>query len=645
MNAQNLRTNWKKAGYGIGGLLALVVLFLGVVMLSNLGLRGVRLDLTQNHLYTLSPGTQQVLGEIKEPVNLYFYFSREAAEKQSPLIMPYANRVREFLEEVTARSAGKIRLQVIDPQPFSDDEDRAAEAGLQSLQAGDAGGDPLYFGLAGTNSTDGRSVISSFQPDREEFLEYDVAKLVQELANPKKPVVGLLSSLPMQGQYNPMTGQMGETWPILSQLEQLFTMRPLTPEVDHIDKDVDVLMIVHPKSLPPKTLYAIDQFVMRGGKVLLFVDPNSGADSSGQDPRNPFAGAMASHSSDLEPLLTAWGVTYDPNSVIGDLALGLEVRSSMQGPPTRHIGILGLRRDDTNDDMNRKDVDTAALDSINVATAGFLAPRQGATTKFEPLLMSSTSAAPIPASRFNAMTDPASLRDGFKPTGIRYALAARITGPVSSAYPQGAPADPKASPGPPVAHLSKSTVPANIVIVADTDMLMDYMWVQVRELLGQRIAQAFANNGDFVANAVDNLSGSSALISIRGRATVSRPFERVEALKRQADDRLRSKVLELQSQLQQTETKLTELQSKRNDQASLMMTPEQEQELKRFTAEKARVRKELRETQRGLDVDINRLDNWLKVINIALAPLAVAVAGALVLALRRRRRMRGAKPA
>jgi ABC-type uncharacterized transport system involved in gliding motility auxiliary subunit len=632
---------WKRTGYGVGGLAALAVLFLGVVMLSNLGLRGMRIDLTQNHLYTLSAGTRQVLAGLKEPVDLYFYFSRDAAEKQSPLLMPYANRVREFLEEITARSAGKIRLHVIDPQPFSDDEDHAAEAGLQALPTNDAGGESLYFGLAGTNSTDGRSVIPNFQPEREEFLEYDVAKLIQELANPKKPVVGLLSSLPLQGQFNPMTGQMGDTWPVLSQIEQLFTVRSLTPDSDHIDKDVDVLMIVHPKNLPPKTLYAIDQFVMRGGRVLLFVDPDSGADSSGQDPQNPFAGATANHSSDLEPLLTAWGVAYDPKQVIGDLDLGLEVRATMQGPPTRHIGILGLRRDD----MNGKDVDTATLDSINVATAGFLAARPGATTRFEPLLMSSTRAAPIPASRFNALSDPATLRDGFKPTGIRYALAARITGPVSSAYPQGAPPDQKPAAGPPIAHISKSTVPANIVIVADTDLLMDYMWVQTRELLGQRIAQAFANNGDLVANAVDNLTGSGALISIRGRATFSRPFERVEALKRRADDRLRSKVLELQSELQQTETKLTELQSKRNDQTSLLMTPEQDQELKRFTAEKARVRKELRETQRGLDVDINRLDDWLKVINIAVAPLLVAIAGALVLSLRRKRRNRGGSPA
>ncbi|HUE11659.1 MAG TPA: Gldg family protein [Steroidobacteraceae bacterium] len=623
---------WQKTGFGVGGLLALAVLFLGIVMLSNLGLRGMRLDLTQNRLYTLSPGTQQVLGELKEPVNLYFYFSREAAAKQAPLLMPYATRVREFLDEVAARSGGRIRLRVIDPQPFSEDEDHATEVGLQSLQSGS--GDPLYFGLAGTNSTDGRSAIPSFLPDREEFLEYDVAKLIHELATPKKPVIGLMSSLGMQGQFNPMTGQMSDPWPIVSQIDQLFTVRTLSTDIDHIDKDIDVLMVVQPKQLSQKALYGIDQFVMRGGKMLLFIDPNSGADTTGQDPSNPYAGAMANHSSNLEPLLSAWGVNYDPTKVIGDLALGLEVRSSLQAPPTRHIGILGLHRDD----MDPKDVVTASLDVINVATAGFLSARPGAKTTLEPLLRSSTSAEPLPAERFNALNDPSSLRDGFKPTGIRYALAARLTGPVTSAFPQGAPPDQKPAAGPPLAHLSKSVTPANIVIVADTDLLMDYMWVQTRELLGQRVAQAFASNGDFVANVLDNLSGSSALISIRGRATFTRPFERVEALKRQADDRLRSKALELQAELQQTETKLTELQSKRNDQASLMLTPEQEQEVKRFTDEKAHVRKELRETQRGLDVDIDRLNTWLKVINIAIAPLAVAIAGVVILTLRRRRK-------
>jgi ABC-type uncharacterized transport system involved in gliding motility auxiliary subunit len=622
---------WRRVGFGVGGLIALALLFLAVVMLSNVGLRGVRLDLTQNKLYTLSKGTQQVLRDLKEPVNLYFYFSRDAAAKQSPLMMPYAARVREFLEEVSARAGGRIHLQVIDPQPFSDDEDRAAEFGLQSVRPG---GEALYFGLAGTNSTDGRSAIPTFTPDREEFLEYDVAKLIQELGTPKKPVIGLLSSIGVQGQFNPQTGQMGEPWPIYTQLQQLFTVRTLTADLDHIDKDVDVLMLIHPKQLAPKTLYAIDQFVMRGGRMLLLVDPNAGADLSGQDPRNPLAAAMANHSSDLQPLLATWGVDYDPSKVIGDLGRGLEVRANTSTAPTRHIGILGLRHGD----MDPKDVVTASLESINLATVGSLAARPGAKTTFEPLLLSSANAEPLPAQRFNALVDPAVLRDGFKSTGVRYTIAARITGPVDSAYPNGPPGDQKPSPGPPVAHLAKSTTPANIVVIADTDLLMDYLWVQTRELLGQRIAQAFANNGDLIANILDNLSGSSALISVRGRASFSRPFERIEALKRQADDRLRAKALELQSELQQTESKLTELQAKRNDQSSLMLSPEQEAELKRFTAEKTRVRKELRETERGLDVDINRLGSRLKVINIAIAPLIVAVAGVVILSLRRRRR-------
>ncbi|MGC1524096.1 MAG: Gldg family protein, partial [Steroidobacteraceae bacterium] len=491
-----------------------------------------------------------------------------------------------------------------------------------------------YLGLVGTNSTDGRASIPSFQADREEFLEYDVAKLINDLGTPKKPVIGLMSSLGMQGQFNPMTGQMGDPWPMLTQLQDLFTIRSLSGDVDHIDRDVDVLMLVHPKKLPPKTLYAIDQFVMRGGRVLLFVDPNAGADTSGQDPSNPLAGAMANHSSDLAPLLSGWGVDYDPTKVVGDLERGLEVRTSMQAPPVRHIGILGLGRDD----MNRNDVVTASLDKINLATAGALAAHPGAKTAFEPLLQSSASAALIPAQRFNGLTDPSSLRDGFKPTGVRYALAARITGPVESAFPQGPPPDVKPAAGPPIAHLTKASVPANIVIVADTDLLTDYLWVQTRELFGQRVAQAFASNGDFVANILDNLSGSNALISVRGRATFSRPFERVEALRHRADDRLRAKAQELQAELQQTESKLTDLQSKRNDQSSLMLSPEQEAELKRFVAEKARVRKELRETQRGLDMEINRLETWLKILNIAIAPLLVAVAGVIILWRRRRRR-------
>jgi ABC-type uncharacterized transport system involved in gliding motility auxiliary subunit len=305
----------------------------------------------------------------------------------------------------------------------------------------------------------------------------------------------------------------------------------------------------------------------------------------------------------------------------------------MDAPPLRHIAILGLHHDD----MNAKDVVTGSLESINVATAGFLRAAPKATTQFEPLLSTSTSAAPIPATRFVGLADPETLRDGFQPTGIRYTIAARVTGNLNSAYPNGAPDDAKAAQGPPLAHLAKTSTPANLVIVADTDMLLDFMWVQVHDVFGQHVAQAFANNGDFVANVLDNLSGSGALISIRGRETFDRPFERIEAIKRQADDRLRAKALELQDELKQTESKLAELQSKRADQASLVLSPEQEAELKRFTVQKAEIRRQLRETQRGLDVEIDRLEAHIKIIDIAAIPIAVAIAGFLVLAWRRKR--------
>ncbi len=615
---------WQKFTYGAGGLLGLAVLFLAVVMLSSTLLRGKRLDLTQNRLYTLSTGTERVIAGLKEPVNLYFYFSRESAGTHVPLLLPYANHVREFLEELAARSGGKIRLQTVDPQPFSDEEDRAATLGLQSLPSGGSG-ETLYFGLAGTNSTDGRAAIPEFQPDREQFLEYDVAKLIQELGSPKRPVIGLMSSLRMQGQMDPMTGQPGETWPIIAQLDELFTVRSLGGEADHIDADVDVLMLVHPKNLPPQTLYAIDQFVLRGGRLLLMLDPDAGAEGGG-----PELGSA----SDLKPLLQAWGVDYDPHQVVGDLERGLEVRISMDSPPIRHIGILGLRRQD----LNTSDVVTASLDSINLATAGFLSPHPGARTSFTPLLSSSTAAAPIPVQRFAGLSDPASLRDGFKATGQRYTLAARVTGPVESAYPAGPPAAAKAPTGPPSVHLGKSAGPVNIVIIADTDLLLDYMWVQVRDVFGQRVAQPFAGNGDLIANVLDNLGGSPALIAIRGRASFSRPFERIETLRRRADDRLRDKALELEAQLRQTESKLTDLQAQRADQASLAPSADQERELQRFTAEKVRIRRELRETEHSLNLDIDRLNSWLKLLNIVVAPLLVGVAGALLLAWRRRRR-------
>jgi gliding motility-associatede transport system auxiliary component len=300
--------------------------------------------------------------------------------------------------------------------------------------------------------------------------------------------------------------------------------------------------------------------------------------------------------------------------------------------PSRHYGVLGL--DQSN--FNRSDVVTAGLSSVNVAMSGYLKPMKGATTRFEPLLQSSNQAQPLPTERFALLFDPGKLRDGFRATGERYAIGARVTGNIKTAFPGGPPAGASVPPG--TTALKTSTKPLQLIVFADVDMLADYLWVRQQNLFGQRVTQAWANNGDLMLNVLDNLSGSADLISVRGRATFTRPFERVEALRRSADERFRSKEQELEQQLRTTEEKLTALESRRNDKSSVILTPEQERELSRFQDEKLQVRKELRNVRLGLDVDIRKLGTTLKVLNIIVVPALLAVIALLVVGWRRRRR-------
>ena len=619
----------KRLSFGGGVLLALALIFAGTTILLDHVLRGARIDLTQNHLYTVAPGTKRILASLTQPINLYLYYSAEAAD-QYPQIKTYAGRVEDLLEELAARSNGKLLLHVIDPQPFSDDEDRASDLGVQGVQLG-SGGRKLFFGLAGTNATDGHASIAFFDPSKEQFLEYDVMKVVYQLAATKKPVVGWMSSLPMQGGFDPSSGRPTEPWIVMQQAQQLFTVRPLETNVTQIDPDISVLVLVHPKNLSPATEYAIDQFALRGGHILAFVDPLAEQDSSGANPSNPMAAMSADRSSHLEPLLSAWGVNFDPKEVIGDADHALNVTMRQGEAPVRHLGILGL----DSSSINHQDVITSGLSEVNVETAGFLTPTKGATTKFEPLLQTSTDSAPIATSRFAMLFDPATLQDGFHPTGERYTIAARVTGRVRSAFPAGPPAGVKPISG--ETPLKASAKPLELVVVADSDMLSDYLWVHEQSLFGQQIATPWASNGDFVANALDNLTGSADLISVRGRAAYTRPFTRVERLRAVADQRFRSKEQELEDQLHQTEDKLAALQSRRNDKSSLILTPEQEQQLAQFQQERLNIRKQLRGVQLSLDEDIDRLGTILKVLNIIIVPALFALI-ALLIAWRRRYR-------
>ncbi|MGH8132620.1 MAG: Gldg family protein [Steroidobacteraceae bacterium] len=608
----------RRSTLGGGALLALALLFIGLTVLFNYELRGWRLDLTANRLYTTAPGTDRILRSIREPINLYFFFSEQTAA-QLPQLKTYGVRVREFIEELAARSNGKLRLHVIDPQPFSEDEDRASALGVRGTAVG-ASGAQLYFGLAGTNSTDGHAAIEFFDPNKEEFLEYDVVRLVYQLANPKKPVLAWLSGLPMGPGFDPQSGQMRQPWVIYSQAEQLFDVRPLEPTAAKINPDVNVVVLVHPKNLSAATQFAIDQYALRGGHILAFVDPLAEFDQSGADAHNPMAAMAADKSSHLGELLTAWGVKFDPGEVVADRGHALSVSMRQGEAPVEHLGVLGLDKSS----FATNDVITAGLSNVNVAMAGHLEPLKGARVRFEPLLQSSTDAELLPVGRFRVLFDPATLRDGFKPSGTRYTIGARITGNVRTAFPAGPPAGVSLPPG--QADLKASTRPLNLVVFADTDLLSDYLWVHAQNFFGQRLTQAWASNGDLVLNALDNLAGSADLISVRGRASYTRPFERVERLRRVAQDRFRDKEQELERQLQVTEQKLTALQSKGGGEKSeLIITPAQEQEIEHFQQEKLRIRKELRAVRAGLDADIQRLGTTLKIVNILVVPAVFAL--------------------
>ncbi len=614
---------------GRAGLLTIAAIFLAAVSLSNTALQGMRLDLTENGLYTLSDGTKKILGNIDEPINIYFFWS-DRATADIPYLRTYADRVREMLEEFAEQSAGLLHVQVIDPLPFSEDEDRAAAFGLQGISLNGAP-EPVYMGIAGTNSVDDEASIAFLDPGKETFLEYDLAKLVDTLANPQRPVVGLISGLPMQGRFDPATQQMTEPWLVMAQIEQLFDVRQLNATATSIDPDVAVLFVAHPKDLSDATLYAIDQFILRGGRALLMVDPYAETDIPPPDPGNPAAAMLASRASDLNRLTAAWGVTVSTDEYIADDRFALQV-SGLDNRIVRHIGLLGI--DDNG--IDRADVVSADLRNLNVGFAGFITVADDAAATVVPLVESSTLAAPMSADGLAFIREPGELRQGFEPTGLRYILAARIGGTVPSAFPD----------GPPVgvtneAHIAASADPVNVILIADTDILTDRLWAQVQNFFGQRISTAFAGNGDFIANALDNLTGSGDLISVRARATFSRPFTRVQELQRLAEERFRETEQRLQQELRETETKLGELQAGRADTGTMILSPEQETELERFQQQRLRIRKELRQVQRELDQQIEGLGNRLKIINIGLVPVVITALSIGLLLVRRQKRRAG----
>ncbi|RJG10180.1 ABC transporter [Pseudomonas cavernicola] len=609
----------KKLMYSGAGLLVIALAFLAFNMFSSLTLTDSRLDLTEQKLYTISAGTKKILTEIDQPINLYFFYS-DKSTKDLVALRNYAKRVEEMLKAYERGAAGKIKLHIIDPQPFSEEEDQAAQYGLQAVPLNQAG-EQAYFGLAGTSGAEGRQVIPFFQLDHEEFLEYDISRLVQGLAKPELPVVGVLSTLQLSGGFDMEARQPTPPWLVMEEIRQQFKVESLKPGIDQIPETVSVLLLVHPKQLPQPTLYAIDQFVLRGGKLLVFVDPYSEADTGMQLPGDMPGSDKAS---DLEPLFKAWGVRLVPGKVLGDGSYAMSVSMGQGQRAVRHAGWLSLPQTA----LDQADVSTAGLETITVATAGILEPVEGAKSRFMPLIQSSQYAMPFDAQRFDMLRNPEELIRELQPTGERYAIAGRISGPAQSAFPNGIEGRKDGL---------KEAASINVIAVADTDLLTDRMWVQVQEMFGQRVPQPWADNATFAINALDNLAGSDALISVRSRGRFSRPFTVVEALQRDAEVQFREKEEALQTRLADTEQKLAVLQQKQDPSKTQELTPEQQATVQQFLQERVKLRKELREVRYQLNADIEALGRTLKFINIALVPLLLTLA-VLALWLWRRRR-------
>ena len=591
------------------GLIPIGLLFVLAVSISSQLLRGIRLDLTENKLYTLSEGTIRILESIDEPITLRLYYSATASgDKQ--LLHGYAERAETLLNEFAAAANGSIRIQLIDPLPFTEEEEEAQMLGLTAVYLGV---DPIYLGIMGSNSTDGIESIPFLDISREMFLEYDLARMVYSLAKQSKPVIGLMSTLPINGGYNPATGQFEAPWSIVTKIETLFELRTLDVNSGNlgapIDPDISLLLIVQPKQLSDATLYAIEQFLFGGGRALLFLDPFAET-SPGTDNASDFA------------LLKHWGIDYQSDMFVGDVRFALPVIGEGQ-TTLRHAGLLSIEATGLSDDS----VISMGIASINLGFSGSLSiTEEASSVQLSPLVQSSRSATLLPTTLIPQLVNPADLSTLIQEDSNPKILAGIISGSPTSAFP--ATSD---------AHLQRALTPISVFVAADTDLLTDRYWAQVQNQFGQKVIVPFAGNADFVINALDNLSGSDDLIGMRSRAVYTRPFTKVAELREYADAKFRLRRDELEGELTITEQRLAALQTARADEPQLI-NQNQQAEISRFVAQRLRIRKDLRQIQRNLNQDIEALGTRLKLVNILLMPMLVAIAGIAVALYRRQRK-------
>jgi ABC-type uncharacterized transport system involved in gliding motility auxiliary subunit len=616
---------------GVIGALALVI---GINVFADARLANLHVDLTAQHLYTLSSGTRAVLRGLKDPITLRVFYSR-ALGTAAPAYGTLADHVQELLRQYVALSGGKLKVETYDPQPFSDVEDRALAYGLQGVPL-DQSGENVYFGIVGTNLLDDEKTIAFVQPERERFLEYDLTKLVLGLSNPKQPVVGLMSSLPVEGDPRQMMmaarsgSRAGAPWLSIDQLRQTDAVRTIAPDVTVIPADIDVLLLVQAQNLSDSTLYAIDQFVMRGGRLMAMVDPHSEAQAMASR-----GGPPADASSDLPKLFDAWGITFDVHHVVGDLdgAWRVRARDGDRVAAVDYVPWFNIR-----DGIAKDDPATADLQQVTVASAGAVGVKPGAALTFTPLLTSGPQSELLPVDEIIA-PDPAAVLASFHPTGGPRVLAARFRGVLRSAFAAPPPApDGKPRPADFPAHLSETKGPANLVVVGDTDILADRYWVRVQDFFGQPQATPFSDNAAFLANVIGTLAGGDALIGLRSRGDSIRPFDVVTEIQARAEAEFRQSEHSLQAHLDEVQKKLRELRA--GDNAGSVVTPAQTAAIEAARDDILNTRRQLRRVQLNLRQDIAALGTKVKLADIVAVPALLTVVALALAYARRRRRMR-----
>ena len=622
--------------------IGVAVMFAVVVAVNLIGSTAkARLDITADKLFTLSPGTKAILKKLDTPVDVRFYFSQSEARVPSD-VRTYGKEVEDLLEEFRQASGGKIRIRKIDPKPDSDAEEAAQADGVEGQPTGPFG-DSYYFGLA--ISLDPEKVVVPLSTARERLLEYDIARALGQVISTNKPIVGIMTPLPMFGMpMNPMMMRMGQQgarpWVFIQELKRDYNVKQIQMDVDKIEDDIQVLIVAHPKSISDKAQFAIDQFVLRGGKLLAFLDPMSFVDREQQQPNNPLAGMMPTGGSSLPKLLQTWGVSFDMSKVVADVSFTRELAFGPRERPAPRPTFLFINPDG----INREDALTGQLDNLLLAEAGAFAGTP-ATGLQQTVLLHTTKKSEF-VDGMTARFSPQKTMDDFKASGAEHPLAIRLKGKFKTAFPEGKPADSKPDDDkenekkdekkPADTALKESKTESVVILVGDVDFIHDTFCFDP-QMLQFGIANPANGNFGFAQNMIEQLSGDVNLVGTRSRGALRRPFTLVQKMEAEAGDQYRDKIRKLNEELQSAQTQLNEMQAKKEPGQKLILSPEQQAKIAEFQKKQRDTQRELRDLRKNLRQDVDSLENTLKWTNIAAMPFIVIVTGLSVFFVRKQR--------